>query len=367
MVASKLYVFVVRLYRTLDVWMWLCLAAVMACGAAVIGWITSSLLPLTLVALLVALVSLIATQVEAQDLAAGSRFLAKLGYPPKPITMMYKFWIELSDRAWDTLQLRSEERATVESHPSQPVGFVVEKWGESLVRWRVQERVSGRVLERTIDHHGRSGYEIVMVWEVKLGAELGAARVELAWRNIAGREALTFAAFGGRFGGWLGPIGDTEPSPDHTLFRIPMPLDIPSAKTVARKEFDDSMARYRMRGEQAWVAAGEDAKRLGCDVYSCDELKGMGFSWCLVRHDLRPSFPARVASVDSAPGTPEVGQILVRLVDTGQMHWAGLEAVEADDKGRNIPACGEWVVVVFDDQLKEADRIWLLGHPKQNE
>lgn len=347
--------------------LWLLGSLVATLGAIVAWWATSSLAPLSVVALVVAFVSSAVLYVKCKGLAESAQFLAKLTYPPVPVTLMIEFWLVFTETVWDALGLTPDERAIVKARPTGSIAFVIEQWGKSFTRWRVQERESGRIFEKTIDCHGRSGYDIVPVWEVELGPEIGAASVELAWRNWGGEKVLTFAAFGGRFGGWVGPIGDTKPSPEHTLFRIPIPLDIPKGGTMAKQEFDGSMARYRVRGEQAGVAAGDDAKRLGCDVYFCDELTGKGFRWCLVRRDCRPKFTAIVLGVQHA-AAEEVGALFVRLFQ--EPRWelsASLAAVEPDDAGRTAPQMGDFVLVAFGDNLQEVERIWLLGTHKTDE
>ncbi len=341
-------------------------AVVASVLAAAVSWITGSLLALTGVTVVIAVASIAALH----RLTADMQFLTKALWPPTPVTMRYEFWCELSERAWETLGLTAEESAAVNGLSSQPIGFVVEKWGRSFTRWRLRAHNPSGLPEQTIDLVDHEGN--VVVWQVKL--EAGAC-VELVWHRYTpagGFETLTLAAFGGRFGGEIDPLGYSAPNSRYTLFEIHLPLDFPRPGSRSRKEFAESTERYRVRGKDAWVVTG--SRSPFCDAYRCDAKAKSGFSWYLVREDRRRLFGARVVAIQQQPG--DVTTIHIKLVKVGRVHGtlamvatgpkvhrATADAIEPDTAGRSLPVVGELVTAVFDDDLERAERIWLSEGP----
>lgn len=308
--------------------------------AAGSSWLVSSLWPMIL------LVTAIA--VDALARARVSTLRAAASYPP--IYEKYEFSLELTDKLADALGLTADERLALQSYPIRPVGFVLERWAEFL-RWRVFQVEDGHTREWTVDFHEEDAVESAHItfWKAALGSGL----IVFDWQESPSKVRLYVE--GGRF-----ESGVFYKEPEHTsLFCLHLPLPHPWLRRL-----DLERSQYRDEPEPIDALLVERAGRR--EIYQCDRHE-KGFRWTLTRWDLRPHLLARVERIHKKrwtrtkkllqnPAWPIVG-ITLTLQDTKlSLRWPKVEAdprmVEPDRAGRTMPHRGEFVRLVFDQELR---------------
>src|SRR5262245_47252267 len=104
---------------------------VAAAVAIVLGLFLESPWPVAVLALLLSISGLAGVREQSECLRLSRRITEG------PLRTVLRFTVRLDDsKAWDVLGLSGAERNALAVDLSRPAGFIAERWGSELTRWR---------------------------------------------------------------------------------------------------------------------------------------------------------------------------------------------------------------------------------------